>query len=155
MRLACGATAFLSIALASVSPALATGPQTFSAQCSMCHQPTGAGLPGTFPRLAGRASTIAATPDGRHYLASVLLYGLYGPIMVDGKRISGLMPPMSSLNDQAIADVLNHAMTLAKPSRRVAPFTAAEIASVRAGGRKSSSDVAAERLRLVGRNLIP
>lgn len=136
-------------------PALATGQQTFSAQCSMCHQPNGAGLPGSFPRLAGRVPVIAGSPAGRRYLAMVLLYGLYGPIMVDGVRINGLMPSMTSLNDQAIADVLNHVITLQKPARKVAPFTSAEIAAVRAGAAKSSSEVAAERARLMALKLIP
>lgn len=136
-------------------PALATGQQTFSGQCSMCHQPNGAGLPGAFPRLAGRVPVIARSPDGRRYLAMVLLYGLYGPITVDGKAISGMMPSMAALPDQAIADVLNHVITLQKPAGKTAMFTAAEIAAVRAGARKGGSDVAAERTRLAGRGLIP
>jgi len=155
MKLGWGIMAFATLAMAVPVPALATGPQTFSAQCSMCHQPNGAGLPGSFPRLAGRVPAIAGSPGGRRYLAMVLLYGLYGPITVDGKRISGLMPAMASLSDQAIADVLNHVMTLEKPARKVAPFTAAEIAAVRAGANKTGSDVAAERARLAGLKLIP
>jgi mono/diheme cytochrome c family protein len=147
--------AFATVAMAVPVHALATGPQTFSAQCSMCHQPNGAGLPGSFPRLAGRVPVIAGSPGGRRYLAMVLLYGLYGPITVDGKRISGLMPAMASLSDQAIADVLNHVLTLEKPARKVAPFTAAEIAAVRAGAGKTGSDVATERARLAGLKLIP
>lgn len=143
-------------ALAAGVPATApaTGPQTYATRCSMCHQPSGAGLPGSFPRLAGRVPVIAKSPDGRRYLAMVLLYGLYGPIAVDGKPISGLMPSMTALTDQAIADVLNHVMTL-KPAGKVAPFTAPEIAAVRAGARKTGSDVAAERGRLAARKLIP
>ena len=147
--------ALATLAAAISMPALATGPQTYSAQCSMCHQPGGAGLPGSFPRLAGRVPVIARSPEGRRYLAMVLLYGLYGPITIDGKPISGLMPTMAALSDQAIADVLNHVMTLQKPAGKVVPFTAAEIAAVRAGARKSSGDVAAERARLVARKLIP
>jgi len=156
MKIASAMVAFaLAAAFALPAPALASGPQTFSAQCSMCHQPNGAGLAGMFPRLAGRVPALAGSPDGRRYLAMVLLYGLYGPITVDGKRISGVMPSMGSLSDQAIADVLNHTITLARPAPRVAPFTAAEIAAVRAGARKGGSDVAAERARLAGRGLIP
>jgi len=141
--------------VAMTAPTLAAGPQTYSAQCSMCHQPNGAGLPGSFPRLAGRLPVIAGSPAGRHYLAMVLLHGLYGPIAVDGKHISGLMPSMASLSDQAIADVLNHAMTLDKAARKIAPFTAAEIGKVRAAGGKTGADVAAERARLAALKLIP
>jgi len=156
MKIASVMTQFLAIACLAVSPsARASGPQTFGAQCSMCHQPSGAGLPGSFPRLAGRTPVMAGSPEGRRYLAMVLLYGLYGPISVDGKQISGLMPTMGSLSDQAIAEVLNHTLTLARPAHKVAPFTAAEIAAVRAEPRKGGSDVAAERARLAGRGLIP
>lgn len=155
MKLACGTIALATIVAMSSAPASATGQQTFSAQCSMCHQPNGAGLPGSFPRLAGRVPVIAAAPEGRRYLASVVLYGLYGPISVDGKPISGLMPSMASLSDQAVADVLNHVLTLQKPAKKVAPFTAVEIAAVRAGGRKTGAMVAADRAQLVKLKLIP
>ena len=155
MKLACGTMALATLAAAMPVPALATGPQTYSARCSMCPQPDGAGLPGSFPRVAGRVPVIARSPEGRRYLAMVLLFGIYGPITVDGKPISGMMPTMASLNDQAIADVLNHVMTLQKAAGKVTPFTAAEIAAVRAGVHKSSSDVAAERARLAARKLIP
>ena len=146
---------------------LATGQQTFSAQCSMCHQKSGAGLPGQFPRIAGRVPQIAATAEGRRFLALVLINGLYGPITVDGRAINGLMPAAGSLSDQAVADVLNHTMSLpgtltgtlsgSPPGRakKVAPFTAAEIAAARAVGRKSGNELAAERSRLVAAKLIP
>jgi mono/diheme cytochrome c family protein len=137
------------------SPASATGLQTFSSRCSMCHQPSGAGLPGQFPRLSGRVSQIAASPDGRRYLAFVLLYGIYGPIKVDGKPITGLMPGMGTLSDQDVADVLNHAVALQKPAKPVPAFTATEIAKIRATGKKTSSEVAAERGRLAAKGLIP
>jgi mono/diheme cytochrome c family protein len=142
-------------AAASPHAAFATGQQTFAAQCSMCHQKNGAGLPGQFPRLAGRVPQIASSPGGRRYLAMVLINGLYGPITVDGRAISGLMPAAGALSDQAIADVLNHALTLPGSAKKVAAFTAAEIAAVRAIGRKSGSEVAAERSRLVTAKLIP
>jgi mono/diheme cytochrome c family protein len=142
------------VAAAAVS-AHATGPQTFSTRCSMCHQPSGAGLPGQFPRLSGRVSQIAASPDGRRYLALVMLYGMYGAITVDGKPIMGLMPNMGTLKDQDVADVLNHAVALKKAPKPVTAFTAAEIATVRASGKKMASEVAAERSRLAAKGLIP
>ncbi|MDI1295338.1 MAG: cytochrome c [bacterium] len=142
-------------AMAMAAPVSATGSQTFGTRCSMCHQPSGAGLPGQFPRLNGRVAQIATTPDGRQYLAMVLLYGIYGPITVDGKPITGLMPGMGTLSDQDIADVLNHAVSLKKAAKPAPAFTAAEIAKVRGGGKKTASQVAAERARLVGLKLIP
>lgn len=137
---------------ASAGPA---GQQAYAARCSMCHQPSGAGLAGQFPRLAGRLGKMAAKPEGRRYLALVLLHGLYGPITVDGRAVSGVMPTMGSMSDAAIADLLNHAAALPAPTRGVAPFTAAEVAKVRAEGRKSGSDVAVERARLAAKGLMP
>ena len=146
----------ITVATMAAPPALATGQQTFAAQCSMCHQPDGAGLPGRFPRLKGRIAAIAGSPEARSYPIMVLLHGLYGPITVDGQQISGLMPPVGGqLNDQAVAEVLNHVVSLGKPAKKVAPFTAAEVAAVRAGDHMSGSDIAAERGRLAGRGLIP
>lgn len=153
MRIAWAITV-LAVALAQPATAAPTGQQTFAAQCSLCHQSDGGGLAGQFPRLAGRVPTIASNPEGRRYLATVLLYGMYGAINVDGTPISGMMPAVGSLSDQAVADVLNHLLTL-KPARKVAPFTAAEIALVRAADRKGGSEVAAERTRLAGLGIIP
>lgn len=134
---------------------MAAGPQTFASRCSMCHQPSGAGLPGQFPRLSGRVSQIATSTDGRRYLAMVLLYGIYGPITVDDRKITGLMPGMGTLSDQDVADVLNHAVSLKKAAKPAAAFTAAEIAKVRAGGKMTAAQVAAERGRLAAKGLIP
>jgi cytochrome c553 len=146
----------LGVAMAGVSVrASGTGAQSFASRCSMCHQPSGAGLPGQFPRLSGRVSQIATTPEGRRYLAMVLLYGIYGPISVDARPITGLMPGMGTMSDQDIADVLNHAVALKKAAKPVAAFTGAEIAKVRVGGKQTAAQVAAERGRLAGKGLIP
>ncbi|WP_429614983.1 c-type cytochrome [Sphingobium olei] len=144
----------LAVLTATSGTAMAGGPQTFASRCSMCHQPSGAGLPGQFPRLSGRVSEIAGSPDGRRYLTMVLLYGLYGPITVDDKKIAGLMPGMGTMSDQDVADVLNHAVAFKKAAKPAPPFTAAEIAKVRAGGKLTASQVAAERGRLAAKGLI-
>jgi len=143
---------------ASAVPASALPPPVLFAQrCAMCHQTDGNGLPGQFPRLAGRAATIAQTPAGRHYLALVLLNGMVGSIKVDGQAIAGLMPSMAALKDQEIADLLNHAAGL-KPAvagKKPAPFTAKEIAAVRAAGTVGASAVAGERAKLAAAGSIP
>lgn len=120
----------------------------------MCHQTTGAGLPGQFPRLNERVAKISATPEGRAYLIKVLLFGMYGSITVDGKPINGLMPTMGGMSDQDIADVLNHVVSLKKVGKP-APFTAAEVATIRSGPKMATSAVAAERAKLVADGKIP
>ncbi len=87
------------------------GASTYAANCSACHQPTGAGLPGVFPPVAGHAADLYAATDGiggRAYLIDVLLYGLQGAIAVDGATYNGLMPGWQQLNDDQLAAVINH-----------------------------------------------
>ena len=121
----------------------------------MCHQSDAAGLPGQFPRLAGRVGTIALSPEGRHYLLTELLNGMYGSIQVDGQPIQGMMPTMRSMKDNEIADVLNHLAKLKPPAKKVALFTPAEVAKVRAEPITTGSAVGAERAKLVAAGKIP
>ncbi len=144
------------IALVAIVSPVAAAPVggMFATRCSMCHQPDAAGLPGQYPRLAGRVGAIAAKADGRHYLALVLLNGMYGKIDVDGHSLTGLMPPAAGASDKDVADTLNALVKLQPPAKKIAPFTAAEIAAVRAEGRKTTAQVAAERTRLVAAGVI-
>lgn len=111
------------------------GQMLFLQNCVLCHQATGMGLPGQFPRLAGRVPKIAAAPKGREYLIDVLTYGLAASIKVDGQDISGVMPPFSTLSNDTVADILSYVATLGElPSPAPKPFTADEVAA----GRKAS-----------------
>ncbi|MAC58346.1 MAG: cytochrome C-552 [Novosphingobium sp.] len=133
----------------------ADGAKVYSSRCAACHKADGSGVPGQFPRLKGRVGEIARSKDGRSYLISVLLYGIFGAITVDGRQLGGMMPPLGSLSDQDIADSLNYAVALDMPTKKVAVFTAAEVKGVRAAGRLSAAKVASERARLVAKGLIP
>ena len=84
------------------------GEEIYNRNCSACHQPTGAGIPGAFPPLAGPLPDIVALEGGRDYLVRVLVYGLQGQIVVAGETYSGVMSPWPQLSDQEIAAVLNH-----------------------------------------------
>lgn len=111
------------------------GARVFS-RCAACHLPTGAGIPGAFPPLTKEPANLARTPDGRRYLVLALLKGLSGPIVVEGKAYSGVMPAQTGLTDTQVAAALNHVTGplsgVDKPPR---PFTAAEIATARAAAR--------------------
>lgn len=142
-------------ALMLAAPAAAADPKAaYGARCGMCHQATGDGLAGQFPKLSSRAAFIAQSPQGRRYMARVILFGMSGPIEVEGARISSVMPGMATVTDADIADVLNHAITLGKPAKPAKPFKAAEIAAVRAEGKATMADNAALRAELVGKGLI-
>jgi mono/diheme cytochrome c family protein len=80
-------------------------------QCQGCHMPTGAGMPGVFPPLAGHVPEILAAPGGREVLIQILLYGLQGPITVKGARYSGVMPGYAHLRDEDVVALLNHIST--------------------------------------------
>ena len=139
------------------TPAAAEPKAAFVARCAMCHQAGGEGLSGQFPRLATRAAAIAQSPEGRTYMARVVLWGMAGPITVEGAPLMGVMPGMASMADVEIAEILSHAVTLgkpAKPAKPAKPFKPAEIAAVRAAGRVSMADNNALRAKLASEGAI-
>lgn len=126
----------------------------FEANCSMCHQLGALGVPGQFPRLAGRAGKIAATAAGRNYLEHVVLSGMIGGITVDGAPIvGGVMPPFSSLSDQDLAAALDYIVSLDDTGKlhwRGAVFKPADIARARAGQPLSPAQVHQLRAATLG-----
>jgi mono/diheme cytochrome c family protein len=80
------------------------GKEVFTTQCMSCHQPNGEGLSGVYPPLTGSDHL---TKDQEKSI-SVILKGQNEEITVKGTKYSVPMPPMNSLTDQQIADVLNY-----------------------------------------------
>lgn len=136
------------------SGAAGRGTDVFNTYCAMCHQVTGQGLPGQFPRIAGRADKIARSPQGRQYLCTLVLYGMAGQVTVDGTSLVGVMPPLNALHDQDLADALNHVMQF-NPKAKVRPFTAVEVKAQRRATPLSATDVHAIRGKLVSAGMIP
>lgn len=89
--------------------AVTRGQTVYMQVCFACHQPTGLGLPGMFPPLAGSDWTAAKKPDR---MIRMVLHGFTGPITINGKPFATpapLMPPQGSvLSDAQIADVLSY-----------------------------------------------
>ena len=79
-----------------------TGEQVYTRVCAACHQASGAGLPPTFPPLAGSdwVGQDAETP------IRIVLLGLGGPIDVAGTSYNSVMPAQGALSDGQIAKVL-------------------------------------------------
>jgi len=124
------AAVILAAAFGAMSTATEAQSTVYDANCAICHQAAGAGVPGSFPRLAGRAGALAALPDGRRVMISTVLYGMTGRLQVEGQTIVGLMPSFAALSDVEISEALNYVAHLeGKPPPR---FTAAEIATLRA-----------------------
>lgn len=122
--------------LMAATAAMADDGSTAWKRCAACHLADGRGVPGAFPRLAGRLSDAANTETGRAYLILTVTSGVMGPIEVDGKTIRGIMPAQAGLTDADVAAVLNHASSLPGPDGKapapVKPFTAEEVAAVKA-----------------------
>ena len=85
---------------------VAAGKQLFAGTCSVCHQTTGEGLPNVFPPLA-KSDFLAADPKRA---ISILLHGRTGPITVNGKDFNSVMPPMTQLTDDEIANILTYVL---------------------------------------------
>ncbi|MEP6764595.1 MAG: cytochrome c [Gemmatimonadaceae bacterium] len=103
-----------------------SGPEIFQ-RCSVCHQLNAGGTPGVFPPLAGSEW---ATGPARIPIR-ILLNGLSGHIVVEGKEFNNVMPagggvPMSDIE---IATILTYVRT--QFGNSAAPVCAAEVASAR------------------------
>jgi heme/copper-type cytochrome/quinol oxidase subunit 2 len=85
------------------------GAALYAANCASCHQANGQGVAGVFPPMAGHAPDLLEADRG--YLVDTLLYGLQGPIQVDGATYNGVMPAWGHLSDMELADILNHTLT--------------------------------------------
>lgn len=81
------------------------GATYFAQNCVVCHQANGAGLPGTYPPLAGSEYV----NGGSRRLGMILLKGLQGPVTVEGHLFNGAMPAWgTSLTDKKIASILTY-----------------------------------------------
>jgi len=83
------------------------GQQLFTGTCSVCHQADGKGMEGVFPPLA--KSDYLAKQDHDH-LIGIPIHGLTGKITVNGKDYDSVMPPMSQLTDDEVANILTYVL---------------------------------------------
>ena len=83
------------------------GKKIFSANCAVCHQPSGVGAAGQgYPPLAGSEYV----NGGTRRLGMILLKGLQGPLTVKGAQygMAVMQPWEKTLTDAKIADVLTY-----------------------------------------------
>jgi mono/diheme cytochrome c family protein len=130
--------------IAAAVPPAVLGKKVFSTICATCHQPTGLGVPGVYPPLAG--SEWAQGDEER--IVRIVLLGLNGPITVEGKEFNNVMAPLgAALKDDQIANALTYvrqewgnkaaevkpetvARIRAEIAGRTAPWTAAELLKI-------------------------
>jgi cytochrome c oxidase cbb3-type subunit 2 len=106
------------------------GKQLFSANCSVCHQETGEGLPGAFPALKGNAVVNDADPTMRIHTVH---FGLQGAT-VDGAKYDSPMPDFGgTLSDADIANIIDYERSSWGNNGK--HITAKDVAAVRAKGK--------------------
>jgi nitrite reductase (NO-forming) len=108
------------------------GAALYKGTCSTCHQESGAGLPSVFPPLA-KSDYLMSNP---RRAIEVVLNGLSGPVKVNGQDYNSVMPPMSQLNDDEVANILTYALN--SWGNKGPAVSAAEVAGVRATTKRSS-----------------
>lgn len=83
----------------------ADGEKIYLYKCASCHLPDGKGIAGQFPPLDGSK---IATGDPTVPIR-IVMHGLSGPLVVEGKSYEGLMPGWGTqLSSAEIAAVLTH-----------------------------------------------
>ncbi len=116
--------------VADVAPKSGSGPdgaEIYTRVCAACHQANGQGVPGAFPPLDG--SPYVTGPNVER-LASIMLYGLMGPINVKGTVYNGVMLPQASvLKDDELAAVASFIRSTW--SNKASPVEAAVFAKMR------------------------
>ncbi|MFO1402669.1 MAG: cytochrome D1 domain-containing protein [Steroidobacteraceae bacterium] len=85
---------------------IAAGEQVYTSLCMACHQADGKGLPGAFPPLAG-SDFLLGKPDRG---VGIVVNGLQGEVVINGAKFNGVMPAMTQLSDQQIADALTYVL---------------------------------------------
>jgi len=90
----------------SLEEQIKAGEALFTGTCSVCHQANGAGLPGVFPPLA-KSDFLAADVKRAQ---GIVLHGLSGKVTVNGSDYNSVMPPMTQLNDDEVANILTYVL---------------------------------------------
>ncbi len=111
----------------SLDERLAAGGKLFSTVCAACHQAEGQGLAGAFPPLADSDYL----DEGTAPAITAVINGLSGPITVNGIEYNAVMPNLSYLSDEEVADIVTFVMnSWDNPGGEV---SSGEVAAVRGG----------------------
>jgi nitrite reductase (NO-forming)/hydroxylamine reductase len=113
------------VAASTVDELFLRGEAVYLANCSACHQPNGKGLPGAFPPLAGSDYL----RGNRQEVMAAALFGLSGPITVNGVAYNGMMPSLGHLTDEDLAAALTY--VFGAWGNDLAAVSAAEVAALR------------------------
>ena len=81
------------------------GQEVYMRTCVACHQATGLGVPSAFPPLDNSPYVLSNNVER---MASIMLYGLLGPIKVKGAVYNGVMLPQRTLSDAELSAVAGY-----------------------------------------------
>ena len=115
---------------------LARGERLYGNICAACHQATGQGIPGVFPPVAGSDFLNA----DRDRAISAVLYGLSGPVTVNGQQYNSVMPGLG-MSDDDIANVLTY--VYGNWNNSGLDVTPATVAAIRSAGPRETAAVGA------------
>jgi mono/diheme cytochrome c family protein len=117
------------------------GKTVYTTLCGVCHQPTGAGMPGLAPPLLN--SEWALGPVDRPI--RIVLGGLTGPVEVAGTKWQLEMPGLPILSDDDIAAVLTYIRREWEHTQSA--VTPQEVAAIRAATKTRAKPWTAEELQ--------
>src|SRR5210317_1694406 len=129
------------VAGANADELMAKGQGVYNANCAACHQPNGQGLAGAFPPLAGSDFL----KGDRKKVMSAALFGLSGPITVNGVDYNGVMPSLGHLPDEDLAAAITY--VFGSWGNNLSAVSVEEVAAIRAA---AGAEDRAEGQRHVG-----
>ena len=92
---------------ASASAQENSGQATYLQNCAACHQPDGKGLTGAFPPLAASDWLEDKSPAD---VATTVLTGLQGEMVVNNQTYNSVMPAQTHLSDAEIAETITYVL---------------------------------------------
>lgn len=102
------------------------GKRVYTTNCASCHTPTGMGVAGQYPPLAGSEWVL----ERPHHVVALILHGLQGPVVVKGNTYNNVMAAWGKqLNDRQIAAVTTYIRS--EWGNSASPVSAEQVAAVR------------------------
>jgi mono/diheme cytochrome c family protein len=105
---------------------VARGKMVYTKTCLSCHQVDGSGVPNMNPPLIRTKWTLGS----KTIMIQQVLKGSSGKVEIDGDTFSNTMPPLKTLTDEQIADVLTYVRN--SFGNKASSVRVAEVKAVRA-----------------------